>query len=324
MPSPIMPVDVAMRICLAQSPPVCSFLGSYEAQRNLVNQYKSKPLRPCISSKPDIQSNASHTTTTTATVSSTPTKTTVGFKSPSVKHKKRVVFADSKGMSLTAIHVFKEFDEDPLADLQFELADLENAIVGMRVEKERSLTLDFAQPAADYLDFRNRLKKNMVSLENCVLQDKALSGTIKVSNVSFEKSVALRITFDSWKSHTDVPCVYMNNVYGCLDIDTFSFAVDLPAVIAPGQSVEFCICYKTQIGEYWDNNDGKNYKLVQSEREQPDQHTCTIPKPPVQDFKSQCKKPEMEFDQFGSPRTSSGFFPEWQSWGHIESSTPYW
>ncbi|XP_062381993.1 protein phosphatase 1 regulatory subunit 3C-B-like isoform X1 [Sardina pilchardus] len=296
MPSPIMPVDVAMRICLAQSPPVCSFLGSYEA-RNLVNQYK--PLRPCISSKAEIEA------------------ANVGWRSPKVKRKKSVVFADTKGMSLTAIHVFKEFEDDPLADLQFELSDLENAIVGLRVEKEKSLMLDFAQPAADYLDFRNRLKKNLVSLENCVLQDKSLSGTIKVSNVSFEKSVNVRITYDSWKTYTDVPCIYMNNVYGCLDIDTFSFHIDLPSV---NSSVEFCICYKTLDQEHWDNNDGKNYKLVQAEHEQ-DQHSCPI-QAPAQEFKS--KKAEMEFDQFGSPRTSSGFFPEWQSWGHIESSTPYW
>ncbi|XP_012688893.1 protein phosphatase 1 regulatory subunit 3C-B isoform X2 [Clupea harengus] len=301
MPSPIMPVDVAMRICLAQSPPVCSFLGSYEARR-LACQYK--PLRPCISSKAEVET------------------TTVGWKSPKTKRKKSVVFADSKGKSLTAIHVFKEFEEDPLADLQFELSDLENAIVGLKVAKERSMMLAFDQPAADYLDFRNRLKKNLVSLENCVLQDKSLSGTIKVSNISFQKSVDLRITFDSWKNYTDIPCLYMNNVYGCLDIDTFSFAIDLPSVIPHDKSLEFCVCYKTLDQEYWDNNDGKNYKLVHSEHEQ-DQHPGTTQKPP-QEFKTQGKKPEMEFDQFGSPRTSSGFFPEWQSWGRIESSTPYW
>lgn len=301
MPSPIMPVDVAMRICLAQSPPVCSFLSTYEA-RNLVNQFK--PLRPCISSKDEVEAP------------------TIGWKSPKIKRKKRVVFADTKGMSLTAIHVFKEFEEDPMADLQFELSDLENAIVGLKVEKERNLVLDFAQPAADYLDFRNRLKKNLVSLENCVLLDKSLSGTIKVSNVSFEKSVTVRITFDSWKSHTDIPCVYVNNVYGCLDTDTFSFSVDLPSSVPYSESVEFCICYKTTEQERWDNNDSKNYKLVHSDHEQ-DLLTCAMQKP-TEDFKSPCRKSEMEFDQFGSPRTSCGFFPEWQSWGHIENSTPYW
>ncbi|XP_066522591.1 protein phosphatase 1 regulatory subunit 3C-B isoform X2 [Hoplias malabaricus] len=303
MPSPIMPVDVAMRICLAHSPPLRSFLSSYEdcKSRNLLNQYK--PLRPCISSKPEVDPSNR------------------GWKNPKGKAKKRVVFADSKGMSLTAIHVFKEFEEDPLSDLQFELSDLENAIVGLKVEKEKSFILDFHQPAADYLDFRNRLKKNMVCLEHCVIQDKALSGTVKVSNISFEKSVQVRITFDSWKSYTDFPCAYMNNVYGCADIDTFSFAIDLPSHVPIGDKVEFCISYKTHNQIYWDNNDGKNYRLINEDTES--DHPNHVTQTPSE-IKSAGKRPEMEFDQFGSPRTSSGFFPEWQSWGHIENNTPYW
>lgn len=303
MPSPIMPVDVAMRICLAHSPPIRSFLSSYEdcKSRNLQNQYK--PLRPCISSNSEKETAS------------------IGWKSPKAKAKKRVVFADSKGMSLTAIHVFKEFEEDPLSDLQFELSDLENAIVGLRVEKEKSLVLDFAQPAADYLDFRNRLKKNFVCLENCIIQERALTGTVKVSNVSFEKLVQVRITFDSWKSHTDVTCAYMNNVYGCLDSDTFSFAIDLPNSVPHGKQVEFCVFFRTQAQTYWDNNDGKNYRLKHLESDV-DQTSNVIQKTP--EIKNPGKRPEMEFDQFGSPRTSSGFFPEWQSWGRIESSTPYW
>ncbi|XP_028825472.1 protein phosphatase 1 regulatory subunit 3C-B [Denticeps clupeoides] len=304
MPGPIMPVDVAVRICLAHSPPIRSFLGPYEDCRpgKRVGQYK--PLRSCISSKADVE------------------KASRGWKSPTAKRKKRVVFADSKGMSLTAIHVFKEFEEDPILDLQFEFSDLEGAIIGLKVEKEKSLVLDFCQPAADYLDFRNRLKKNQVCLENCLLQEKSLSGTIKVSNVSFEKSVFVRITFDSWKSYTDVPCVYMNNVYGCLDVDTFSFAVDLPAVVPPDERVEFCVCYKTPELTFWDNNDETNYRLVHSECE-PDQ-TSGVPQKAPAEFKNPGKRPDMEFDQFGSPRTSSGFFPGWQSWGHIENNTPYW
>ncbi|XP_030629196.1 protein phosphatase 1 regulatory subunit 3C-B [Chanos chanos] len=304
MPSPIMPVDVAMRICLAHSPPLRSFLSSYEdcKSRSLVNQYK--PLRPCISSKTDVEASS------------------LGWKSPKAKAKKRVVFADSKGMSLTAIHVFKEFEEDPLSDLQFELSDLENAIVGLKVEKEKSLVLDFPQPAADYLDFRNRLKKNFVCLENCIIQEKSLTGTVKVSNVSFEKSVNVRITFDSWKSYTDVTCTYMNNVYGCSDVDTFSFTIDLPSLLPQNERVEFCIFFETQDHTFWDNNDGKNYQLKHAECDV-DQANHVVQKT-TPEIKGQGKRPEMEFDQYGSPRTSSGFFPEWQSWGHIESTTPYW
>ncbi|XP_062859913.1 protein phosphatase 1 regulatory subunit 3C-B isoform X2 [Trichomycterus rosablanca] len=305
MPAPIMPVDVAMRICLAHSPPIRSFLGSYEdyKSRHLGKQYK--PLRPCISSKAKVEAS------------------TRGWKSTKGKAKKRVVFADSKGMSLTAVHVFKEFEDDSLllSDLQFELADLEDAIVGLKVKKERSLVLDFAQPAADYLDFRNRLKKYWVCLENCVIQDRSLTGTIKVSNVSFEKSVHVRITFDSWKSYTDIPCVYMNNVYGCADTDTFSFAVDLPSSVSAENKVEFCISYKTDHQTHWDNNDGKNYSLAHVDNDT--DHTKQVIQKTTYETRSNSKRPEMEFDQFGSPRTSSGFFPEWQSWGRIENNIPY-
>lgn len=303
MPSPIMPVDVAMRICLAHSPPLRSFLSSYEdcKSRNLVNRYK--PLRSCISSKTDVDT------------------ANLGWKSPETKAKKKVVFADSKGMSLTAVHVFKEFEEDTMLDLQFELSDLEDAIVGLKAEKEKNLILDFPQPAADYLDFRNRLKKNLVCLENCIIQERSLTGTVKVSNVSFEKVVHVRITFDSWKSYVDIPCTYMNNVYGCEDVDTFSFSIDLPSSVAPHELVEFCISYKTHETTYWDNNDGKNYKLVHTEN---DPSQANVTQTMTADFNNQGKRPEMEFDQFGSPRTSSGFFPEWQSWGHIENTTPYW
>ncbi|TRY69831.1 hypothetical protein DNTS_012930 [Danionella cerebrum] len=304
MPSPIMPVDVAMRLCLAHSPPICSFLSSYEdcKSRNLVNQYK--PLRSCISSKTDVDTAS------------------IKLKSPDTKAKKKVVFADSKGMSLTAVHVFKDFEEDPLVDLQFELSDLEDAIVAMKAGKEKGFILDFPQPALDYLDFRNRLKKNLVGLENCIIQENILSGTIKVSNISFEKVVHVRITFDSWKSYTDVCCMYMNNVYGCEDVDTFSFSIDLPRFVAPNEHVELCISYKTHDKTYWDNNDGKNYKLVHAESES---SQANVLQNTSKDCKPRGKRPpEMEFDQFGSPRTSSGFFPEWQSWGRIENNTPYW
>ncbi|KAJ7987728.1 hypothetical protein DPEC_G00329500 [Dallia pectoralis] len=308
MPGPIMPVDVAMRFCLASSPPLRSFRSTYKdcRSRNLVNRYK--PLRPCISSKQEEEEEAS----------------SLGWSNPKAKCKKRVVFADSKGMSLTAIHIFKEFEEDPLSDLQFDLSDLANATACLKVFVEKSFSLDFPQPAADYLDFRNRLQKNQVCLENCTFQEHSLTGTVKVRNVSFQKSVSVRITFDSWKTHTDVPCTYLNNVYGCSDTDTFAFTVDMPSSVPMLQRVEFCICYASQSQVFWDNNDEKNYRLLHNDTDA-DQNSnpLTQTTAPVE-FKRDGKKPEMEFDQFGSPRTSSGFFSEWQSWGRIESTAPYW
>lgn len=100
--SSVMPVDMAMRICLAHSPPLKSFLGPYNGlqRRHFVN--KPKPLKPCLSVKQEAKSQKE-------------------WKSPHSQAKKRVVFADSKGLSLTAIHVFSDLPEEPAWDLQFDL-----------------------------------------------------------------------------------------------------------------------------------------------------------------------------------------------------------
>uniref|UniRef100_A0A8C4RPP0 Protein phosphatase 1 regulatory subunit 3C n=1 Tax=Erpetoichthys calabaricus TaxID=27687 RepID=A0A8C4RPP0_ERPCA len=306
LPSSIMPADIAVRICLAHSPPL-SFLSSFDnyRRRNRVNTFK--PLRPCISLK-----------------SSSEEKSTQ-WQGPETKPKKQVVFADTKGLSLTSVHVFSKFEENPVSDLQFDFTDLNDATAGLKFNEEKSLVLDFPQPSADYLQFRNHLKKNLVALENCSLQERSLSGTVKVRNVNFEKQVLVRITFDTWKTFSDIECTFMNNIYGCSDMDTFSFAIDLPSFIPPHERTEFCICFKANEQIYWDNNEGQNFRLVHTEWKADGSHA-----PPSANnasskgYRSHDKTQEVEFDQFGSPRTSTGLFPEWQSWGRIESSTPYW
>lgn len=188
-----------------------------------------------------------------------------------------------------------------------------------------SLILDFVQPAADYLDMRNRLKSQLVCLETCSIQDRMLSGTVQVRNVSFEKSVWMRITFDSWRSFKDVVGLYLNNIYGCPDIDTFSFSILIPEVLEPSHLVEFCIQYQTHDQTFWDNNRGRNYRLVVADTKgRPALSTQTSPSLKIQGGCIGEKGNGVEFDPFGSPRTSAGIFPEWQSWGHVEDSAPYW
>lgn len=193
------------------------------------------------------------------------------------------------------------------------------------VDHTSVLALGFMEPAADYLLLRNRLKAQHVCLETCSVQERLLSGTVKVQNLSFQKWVWVRITFDSWRSFQDVPCLYMNNVYGCPDTDTFSFSITMPEDLRPPGAVEFCIQYKAQDRTFWDNNQDANYRLLLVD---PKGNPTRGPEPPV--ALKTCgadlleKREGVEFDPFGSPRTSAGIFPEWQSWGHVESSTPYW
>ncbi|XP_058506764.1 protein phosphatase 1, regulatory subunit 3Ca [Solea solea] len=321
MPGPVMPMDVAMRFYISHSPPPYrGFLSSYEELQRVNmrvrqstvrchSQQRYKPLRPCLSSQQRTVDGGDSCVT---------------WNNKAVK--KKVVFADSKGMSLTAIHVFSKFDDEPYQskgrgcesdELQFHMSDLEAATVDLKISAVHKMALDFKQPSADYLDFRNRLIRNSVCLENCSLQKHSLTGTVKVRNMGFQKSVQLRTTFDSWTSFTNVECTFMNNVYGCQDTDTFAFVLELPSFIPPQNRVEFCICFRVQGQTFWDNNDGKNYTIKHVNWSGEDLKDVTSQASGVELL-------EMELDQLGSPRMSTGLFPGWRSWSHMDTTVPYW
>jgi hypothetical protein len=45
-------------------------------------------------------------------------------------------------------------------------------------------------------------------------------------------------------------------------IDLFQFALAVREFV-PGRELEFCVCFRTQRGiEYWDNNFARNYKVM--------------------------------------------------------------
>ncbi|KAM5172981.1 protein phosphatase 1 regulatory subunit 3C-like [Mantella aurantiaca] len=167
--------------------------------------------------------------------------------------KKGVVFADALGLALTTVRHFSRpfFDEDPLV---FALASLR----ALRPFSNSTYTLDFQPPAHDYTSFRAKLIQQQVCLEQCAVQGAAVAGTVKVRNLGFEKRVTLRVSYDNWQSHYDLPCSYLRDPYGGGETDMFSFRLPL----APGtQRAEFCICFWCRGKEHWDNNEGKNYTL---------------------------------------------------------------
>ncbi|KAM7381047.1 hypothetical protein PAMA_012064 [Pampus argenteus] len=332
--SPV-PVDMAVRICLASSPPLRSFLSNYDnhcTSSAAVLLPHCQPLRPCLSSGRcgDTFASSNITTATTALTSATVESSSQVWLRK--KKKKSVVFADSQGLALTAVHFFSESEDDLLTELQFHLTELEDAAGGLHIEDNTDsadgglgLVLDFTQPAADYLDLRNRLKAQQVCLETCSIQERLLSGTVQVRNICFEKSVSVRITFDSWRSFQDISCHYLNNVYGCPDTDTFAFSLMTPGVLEPAHRMEFCIQYQTRGRTYWDNNLGYNYCLaVTDPRGSPTRITKSMAGLQAQRDGVGDKRQEKDFDPFGSPRTSAGIFSEWQSWGQVETSAPYW
>lgn len=226
------------------------------------------------------------------------------------KSKKQVTFADHKGLSLTMVKVFSEFNDQ--IDIPVSVQEMLNTAIAQATEEDK-LVLDFPQPSSDYLRFRQCLENNFVCLEHCVLKEKILAGTIKVKNLSFEKSVKVRVTFDSWKSHTDIGCKYIKDTYPSSYSDTFSFEVCFPENLRLHEHVEFAISYEVAGCEYWDSNEGKNYRIQWSSMKKRDDshHKDSL------GF-------GIHFDRYGSPTCSHGIFPDWPSYAGYENIGPYY
>ncbi|KAL5291207.1 PPP1R3B family protein [Megaselia abdita] len=194
---------------------------------------------------------------------------TCNNKSLDAQSRKKVIFADDQGYSLTQVKIMSEPSNcPPLWSLKF-LEQITQGFVAPHPTSTDTWTVDFKQPASDYLSFRQKIDKNYVSLENVIVKDEdsLVVGTIKVKNVSFEKEVVVRVTFDGWQSQQDIFCNF-SRIFNPVGIqtsahivyDTFSFKIALPP--SPSKKIEFCICFRAGGQEYWDNNDNTNYTII--------------------------------------------------------------
>ncbi|CAB0030455.1 unnamed protein product [Trichogramma brassicae] len=213
------------------------------------------------------------------------------------RNKKRVVFADDRGRPLEHVRVIGESSSTPpswtssyVASLvrgglfqpydELEHRALHEHQPSEAVEFPRkpgsdaylpSWELCFLQPASDYIGFRDKLDRHGVSLENVLVNEaeQSLVGTVKVKNLAYVKEVALRLTFDQWTSQREVVCSYVQqHGFGQSSsssvrslYDTFRFRVDLSPESAAARQIDFCVRYRTDGHDYWDNNDGANYCL---------------------------------------------------------------
>uniref|UniRef100_A0AAY4B0B4 CBM21 domain-containing protein n=1 Tax=Denticeps clupeoides TaxID=299321 RepID=A0AAY4B0B4_9TELE len=191
--------------------------------------------------------------------------------------KKKVVFADSRGLSLTSVHVYSaDLPDDGLTDSPLSAsstAQLKFLDPGSRWRPQ----LGFPQPSADYSSFHARLEENLVQLEDCSVTERVLSGTVRVCNVSLEKRVCVRVTFDSWRSHHDIPCTHLWHLNGGSSTDIFSFCIPLPANLDTRERLEFCIFFWPDgcTQPLWDNNRGQNYRILVEAVN----HGCSPPPP---------------------------------------------
>lgn len=120
----------------------------------------------------------------------------------------------------------------------------------------------FESEVTSFLSFffyknRKKIDTENISLENVIIKDddSMVVGTVKVKNISFQKEVFIRCTWDHWKTQQDTICTYtpIGGSSGAYVLyDTFSFKLTLPP---SSNTVEFCVCFRADGKEFWDNND---------------------------------------------------------------------
>lgn len=180
-----------------------------------------------------------------------------------------VRFVDSLGVDLEDIRVFKA-GQDPFIPhhVTFRL------LMGAEVADGRHLEISlpymkpvFSQQPGDHPGFLGRLRDCKVCLERILCFELGVIGITHVINLDFEKDVTARYTFTEWKSCTEAKASWVSTISTTwkdeeLSCDTFRFHLPVPPYLQPGAVLQFAIRYKACGAEYWDNNNGQNYKLV--------------------------------------------------------------
>lgn len=181
--------------------------------------------------------------------------------------RRRVWFADDVGLDLVTVHRY--VPSSSAAD----------PVPAQRPTCRRRLRLEpgFRQPWLDPVGLRSRLDRDAVALESASSRGGGMTfaGTVLVANVTFEKRVTVRCTFDFWRSFVDVAAVHVTS--GCPGTDLFAFeaqpdvtpsVADHPSPRRSGGRFEFAIRYQhrthsdTVWTESWDNNNGRNYQML--------------------------------------------------------------
>uniref|UniRef100_A0A182Q5S0 CBM21 domain-containing protein n=1 Tax=Anopheles farauti TaxID=69004 RepID=A0A182Q5S0_9DIPT len=179
--------------------------------------------------------------------------------------KKFVRFADVLGLDLTDVRTF--LDEVPkVPQSAFEDLTIVQAaeqpmpeIISLGPKADRVLVPLFQQPGA-LPCFLDRVREKQVNLENAAVTDPitlTITGTVRVRNLDFHKSVYVRYTLDNWRSYADLQAVYAENSCDGFS-DKFSFTLHGNSVQV-GQRIEMAIRFHCRGEQFWDNNYDTNY-----------------------------------------------------------------
>ncbi|XP_077982532.1 glycogen-binding subunit 76A-like [Glandiceps talaboti] len=175
--------------------------------------------------------------------------------------KKQVRFADAVGEDLVeAVHTILKEDsevENAWQTLQSRGIMPENKSPD---DEYRYLSACFPHPCIAP-NFLSRVAQQKVCLENVVVPDLTVLGTVRVANIGYKKQINVRFTMDNWTKFYEIPASYVQESCDG-ETDRFSFGLSLPQNIRVGCRLEFAISYTVNGQTYWDNNYSKNYAVI--------------------------------------------------------------
>ncbi|KAJ3923230.1 carbohydrate-binding module family 21 protein [Lentinula edodes] len=91
------------------------------------------------------------------------------------------------------------------------------------------------------------------------LDEASIVGRVRVRNLSFQKWIAVRFTFDDWQTTSEVTAKHIESPNS--EFDVFGFLIRLSDLIAriEEKTLVLAIRYNVNGREIWDNNFGRNY-----------------------------------------------------------------
>ncbi|XP_070845467.1 protein phosphatase 1 regulatory subunit 3C-B [Chaetodon trifascialis] len=278
-----MPVDLAMCLSLSRRQPLYQLL-SMSPLKPTQHHCQPADCPPRTSLRYSHSFSSPHPSSSSLPSSTVPPGPRSCFRRDSAGlNKKRVVFADAKGLALTAVRLFIPEPSSPASTLVMKPTptELQGQQSSSNKPQRYKLKLGFPQPTLDFKGFLARLRETRIQLESCNISENSLIGKVCVSHVSAEKAVHIRVTFDSWRSHHDIPCTFLQQ-QRCRgsDLDVFAFDLSLPKNIDPKERVEFCVYFRPGPGTtpHWDDNRGQNYRVCMEKdganANQSDAHRC--------------------------------------------------
>jgi len=117
----------------------------------------------------------------------------------------------------------------------------------------------FQQPGG-MPNFLDLVQLQNVALENAAVTDPTsmtITGSVRVRNLDFHKSVHMRYSTDNWRRFADMLATYVENSCDGFS-DKFVFII-FGNSLQVGERIEIAVRFSCKGQQFWDNNFGANY-----------------------------------------------------------------